>query len=131
MVMASISNPTLQITHDHTKKTARVIVSATVQFSPYEMNEIREGLKFKLKCRLWGSDSGLTGANDPLFAFPSKYFPDTTPSAVEKVSFDVTLGDGALDEDLGTDEIFARLTLVNLYTLTNVTRKTNTIVHNF
>jgi hypothetical protein len=57
--MASISNATLTISHDHTKKTARPIVKAKINFSQYEMNQMKDGLKFKLKCQLWGADSGL------------------------------------------------------------------------
>lgn len=131
MNMATISNANLQVSHDHTKKTARVIVTAMVNFSAYELSEIRQGLRFKLRCRLWGSDSGLTGADDALYAFPSKYFPDSTPSASEKAVFDVTLGEGVLDEDIGTDEVYGRLTLINLYTLTRVSKRTNEVAHNF
>jgi hypothetical protein len=129
--MVTISSQNLQITHDHTKHTARVIVTCNVNFTTYEMNQIKQGLKFKAKCRLWGADSWFTGADDALYAFPSKYLPDATPAATEKIVFDVTLGENALDEDIGTDEIYAKLTVVNLYTMTSTTKKTNQVSHSF
>jgi hypothetical protein len=130
--MASISNATLTISHDHTKKTARPIVKAKINFSQYEMNQMKDGLKFKLKCQLWGADSGLTGADDFLFTYsPVKFYPDASPAVTEDAVFDVTLGEGVLDEDWGTDEIYGRLLLTNLYTLVQVKKNTNQVSHNF
>ena len=129
--MASISNPRLDIKHDHAKKTARVLITANLNFTEYEMAQIRQGLRFKLQTKLWGADSGFNGSDDVLYTLTPKYYPDSTPNATEKVSFDVTLGEGVLDEDWGTDEVYARLTLVNLYTQVAVTRKTNQVSHDF
>jgi hypothetical protein len=87
---------------------------------------------FKLKCQLWGSDSGLTGADDYLYTYSTvKYFPDTTPSLTESATFDVTLGEGVLDEDWGTDEVYGKLKLGNLFTLVTLTKNTNTVSHSF
>lgn len=129
--MATISNPNLDIKHDHTKRTARVLITANLNFTEYELSQMRQGLRFKLQAKLWGADSGFNGGDDSLYTLSPKYYPDSTPSATEKVSFDVTLGEGVLDEDLGTDEVYARLTLVNLYTQVAVVRKTNEISHNY
>lgn len=134
--MATISAQKLSITHDHTKKTARCIVTGKVNFDQLELFLMQQGLKFKLKCELWGDDSGLTGSDDKLFTYsPVKYFPDASPAASESVSFDVTLGEGVLDEDgfLGgyVDEIYGKLILTNLYTTVTVSKTTNIVSHSF
>ena len=130
--MASITNANLQITHNHAAKTGRVLVTCKVHFTQYEINQMKEGLKFKLICQLWGEDSGLTGADDFLYTIPAaKYFPDSTPSATENVAFEATVGEGLLNEDIGTDEVYAKLKLTNLYTLIGVNKNTNVVSHNF
>lgn len=134
--MATITDQKLAITHDHTKKTARCFVTAKLNFDPLERFLMQQGLRFKLKCELWGDDSGLTGSDDKLFTYtPAKYFPDRTPTPTEDVTFDVTLGEGVLDEDgfLGgyVDEVYGKLTLNNLYTLVTVTKNTNVVAHRF
>ena len=133
--MATITNATLSLQHDHEKKTVRATVRGTVNFTIPEncqMKACPEGKFFKLKCQLWGSESGLTGADDFLFTYPNVfYFPDPTPTTTESRSFDVVLGEGVLDEDWGEDEVYALLKLVNLYTLVSVQKKTNTVSHSF
>lgn len=87
---------------------------------------------FKLKCQLWGSDSGLTGADDFLYTYSNVYFfPDATPAPVESRRFEVVLGEGVLDEDWGEDEVYGLLKLINLSTLVEVKKKTNTVAHSF
>ena len=133
--MATITNATLNLTHDHTKKTVRAVVKCTVNFTTLElcqMKACREARFFKLKCQLWGADSGLTGADDFLFTYSNAFFfPDPTPAASENRSFDVLLGEGVLDEDWGQDEVYGLLKLVNLGTLVEVKKKTNTVSHSF
>lgn len=130
--MATITDAKISISHDHTKKTARPIVTCKVNFTPYEMSQMKLGLQFKLVCKLWGADSGLTGSDDFLFTYGTpKYFPDVTPNATENVNFDTVLGEGVLDEDWGVDEVYGKLYLRNLYTLVQVTQKTNTVSHSF
>jgi hypothetical protein len=133
--MASITNAQLTIHHDHRKKTAHAVVRCTVNFTGTELCLMRscpEQRMFKLKCQLWGADSGLTGADDQLYTYGNVYyFPDSTPSGGESRSFDVTVGEGLLDEDWGTDEVYGRLTLQNLFTMVQVTKKTNQVSHNF
>lgn len=130
--MASITNAKLAITHNHAAKSAKVMVTCKINFSAYEQSEMKDGLRFKLKCQLWGEDSGLTGADDFLYTIPAaKYFPDATPAASENVAFEVTVGEGLLDEDIGTDEIYAKLKLTNLYTLVTVSKKSNQVTHSF
>jgi hypothetical protein len=132
--MATITNATLALTHDHNKKTVRAVVRCKVNFTELELCQMKtcSGRFFKLKCQLWGSDSGLTGADDFLFTYSDVFFfPDPSPAASESRTFDVLLGEGVLDEDWGQDEVYGRLRLVNLSTLVQVTKKTNTVSHSF
>ncbi len=130
--MATITNATLAIVHNHAAKSAKVTVQCKCNFTTFEINQMKEGLQFRLRCQLWGEDSGLTGADDFLYTIPtSKLFPDATPTASESVAFETTVGEGLLDEDFGTDEIYAKLRLTNLYTLITVTKKTNVVTHSY
>ena len=134
-IMGTITDAKLSITHDHEKRTARPIVTCKVNFTRLEfclMKACPDVKWFKLKCQLWGADSGLTGADDYLYTYPSvKYFPDPTPSLTESVKFDVTLGEGVLDEDWGIDEVYGKLKFINLNTMVQITKKTNTVSHRF
>ena len=132
--MATITNAVLSLTHDHTKKIVHAVVKCNVNFTAIELCQMKTcgGRWFKLKCELWGSDSGLTGSDDKLYTYSNVfYFPDPTPTAVETRTFDVLLGEGVLDEDYGEDEIYGKLILVNLPTLVSISKKTNTVHHSF
>ena len=133
--MATITNRKLTLTHDHTKKTVLATVTCDVNFTALELCQMKTcaGTRlFKLKCQLWGADSGLTGADDFLFTYSNVFFfPDPTPTATESRKFEVLLGEGVLDEDWGQDEVYGLLSLVNLSTLVAIKKKTNTVSHNF
>ena len=133
--MATITDAQLRITHDHEKRTARPVVTCKVNFTGMEyclMKGCPEQNMFKLRCQLWGADSGLTGADDYLYTYGTVYFfPDPTPAGTESRTFDVTVGEGVLDEDWGTDEVYGKLILYNLFTLTSIKKKTNTVSHRF
>lgn len=133
--MATITNAKLTLTHDHTKKTVRAVVKCDVKFTTLEQCQMKScpGTRlFKLKCQLWGADSGLTGADDFLFTYSTVFFfPDPTPTATESRTFDVLLGEGVLDEDWGQDEVYGLLKLVNLSSLVEVKKKTNEVSHSF
>lgn len=133
--MATITNRKLNLKHDHTKKTVLATVTCDVNFSALEICQMKTctGTRlFKLKCQLWGADSGLTGADDFLFTYSNVFFfPDPTPTATESRKFEVLLGEGVLDEDWGQDEVYGLLNLVNLSTLVSVKKKTNTVSHHF
>jgi hypothetical protein len=133
--MATITNANVSLAHDKTKKTVESVVRCTVNFTAVElcqMKNCKDGRWFKLKCQLWGADSGLTGADDFLYTYDTVYyFPDATPAASESRSFEVVLGEGVLDEDWGEDEVYGKLILTNLSTLVQVTKKTNTVHHSF
>jgi hypothetical protein len=133
--MATISNATLNLTHDHRKKTVHAVVRGNVNFTALELCQMKtcsDAKLFKLKCQLWGSDSGLTGADDFLYTYGTVfYFPDASPTSPESRTFDVLLGEGVLDEDWGEDEVYGRLILTNLFTLVQVKKNTNTVHHSF
>jgi hypothetical protein len=133
--MATITNAKLALRHDHTKKTVLAVVTCDVNFTALELCQMKACDKarfFKLKCQLWGEDSGLTGADDFLFTYSNVFFfPDPTPTAKESRKFEVLLGEGVLDEDWGQDEVYGLLKLVNLSTLVEVKKKTNTVSHSF
>ena len=138
--MATISNRALKITHDHRKNTANPVVTCTVRFSTLELCQMKncpEARLFKLKCQLWGADISVgewwRGSDDYLYTYNDvNYFPDPTPSASEPRTFDVTVGEGLLDEDwLGTDEIYGLLLLYNLLTGTVIKKRTNVVSHSF
>jgi len=133
--MATITNASLSLAHDQTKKTVNSVVRCTVNFTALElcqMKTCKDARLFKLKCQLWGEDSGLTGADDFLFTYQTVFFfPDASPTGSETRSFEVLLGEGVLDEDWGQDEVYGRLILTNLFTTTKVTKKTNVVHHSF
>jgi hypothetical protein len=134
--MATITAQRLAIAHNVVNRTARCTVTGTINFTQLERFLMAQGLRFKLKAELWGDDSGLTGSDDKLFTYtPAKYFPDANPAPNENVTFDVTLGEGVLDEDgfLGgyVDEVYGKLVLTNLYTSVTVSKSTNVVSHSF
>jgi len=132
--MASIENAVLSISHDKNKKTADVLVKCDVKFTNLELCQMKscQGRWFKLKCQLWGEDSGLTGNDDHLFTSSEViFFPDINPTAIETKTFRITVGEGVLDEDWGVDEVFALLILTNLNSMVQVKKKTNVVSHSF
>ena len=86
--MATITTARLSISRDRSRKTATPMVTCGVSFTPFEINQMKQGLRFRLKCQLWGADSGLTGGDDLLFTYPNlKFFPDASPTGTEEVTF--------------------------------------------
>lgn len=105
--MPKLSNPTLKIELSNTSQ-ANITASVKVAFDSFEENLIKNGLKFKLRSRLWGDDQGsvTNGDDDPLFWLPSK-----TITADGTYTFTATVNRSSLDEDWeGNDEIYARFT---------------------
>lgn len=134
--MATISHANLQIKHDHDKKLATPVVTGKVTFTPIEqalMKTLPGQRVFKLTCELWGADGWFPGDDDnKRYRYTTVYyFADSTPTPVEERKFSVTVGEGVLDEDLGTDEIYGKLILDNLLFPARVEKKTNEVSHNF
>src|SRR5215204_1665085 len=132
--MASITNRKLTLAHDHAKKTVRAVVTCDVNFTPLELCQMKtcKERAFKLKCQLWGQDSGLNFGDDFLFTYSDIFFfPVGNPPATENRTFSVLLGEGVLDEDWGQDEVYGLLKLTNLTTSAEIKKKTNTVSHSF
>ena len=105
--MATLSNPTLTIKLISGTNNVDVTATAVVKLTAFETNLIKNlGLKFKIKCMLWGQDSGFNGGDDDLFSFPTQ-----TVTAAGTFTFKGTVSRDLLDEDLGNDEIYAKFTL--------------------
>jgi hypothetical protein len=128
--MATLTTTNLSIASDAERKTSHCVVTCKVGFTSFELNDMKNGLRFKLDCTLWGDDSGLNGADDSLYTYGSQFF-DASSTASETATFDVTVGTDLLNEDSGTDEVFAQLTLKNLYTSKKVPKKSNVITRRF
>lgn len=134
--MASITLAKLAVTVTSSKVTPKV--SYKLSFSQGERNLMQQfpGL-FKLRCEIWGSDSGLNGGDDKVFVFPDlKVYPDGSISALEEGSFSATLNKGAqLDEDSSfvddTDEVYAKLVLTNTFAGTSIKKNSNTVTGKF
>jgi hypothetical protein len=139
--MALITTAGLNISHDHTKKTATPVVRTSVQFTNLELQVMAAfpGRWFKLKCELWAKDTlrddparPTDQTDDLLYTFNEVYFfPDGNQASVESRTFQHVVGEGLLNEDQGADEIYAIVRLTNLITNVTVIRKTNIIVHSF
>lgn len=139
--MATITSAVLSISHDHIKKTATPVVKTTVKFNNIELQKMAAfpGHWFKLKCELWSKDTLFNdparlwdSTDDKLFTFNQVYFfPDGNQTAVESRTFQHVVGEGLLDEDLGTDEIYAIVRLTNIITGVTIIKKSNVVSHAF
>lgn len=139
--MATITSAVLTIPHDHTKKTATPTVQTTIQFSNIELQKMVAipGRWFKLKCEIWSKDTLFNNparpwdqTDDKLYTFNEVfYFSDGTPAPTESRTFKALIGIGLLNEDLGVDEIYAKVRLTNLITGITVSRVSNLVRHNF
>jgi hypothetical protein len=127
--MASIELPKLTIKVIPNTETAECVVTCNVRFSRYEMSQIQLGLRFKLSCKLWERD--IVTPDDYLYGFGDQIFPDTTPTTLESVTFRQILGLSLLNQEWGTDEIYGRLELKNLYTRDSVPANTNVVKRRF
>ncbi len=131
--MATITEAKLQINVDATTHKAKCVVTAKANFTPYEMNEIKEGLTFKLTCWLMADEPVVPTVviPIPLHLYPQKSLPDSTPTAVEKITLEATLLQSQLNSGAGADEIYGQLTLTNEYTEVTRTKKTNVVSYSF
>jgi hypothetical protein len=123
--MVSIINKTLSIKRAGGER-FKVLVECDINFSELDICQMNtcggggsEGPQlFKLRCNLWGADSGLTGDDDQLHTFQElKYYPASGSGATEHAIFEEDIPADTLNEDVGGDEIYAEFILYNLYTL--------------
>lgn len=133
--MPSISNARLAIQENLPGGNVRADVTCQLIFSQFERFLMANGLRFRLDCKLWGADSGPFNGDDGLFTYPSKFYPDASPTGIESVTFSATMRSSTLNEDdyIGNreDEVYAELSLKNLHDGTKISKKSNEIVHNF
>ena len=66
-----------------------------------------------------------------LFTYSTQFFPDASSTAIETATFDTTLGTSVLNEDSGTDEVYAKAVLTNTYTGQTNSGKSNVISRKF
>ena len=74
--MATITNAVLTLAHDHRKKTVQATAKCRVNFTELELCQMKNcaGARFfKLKCQLWGEDSGLNFGDDFLFTYSQAF----------------------------------------------------------
>ena len=119
--------PTLVIPRrDRATGTVKPKVICTVHFNDDELGEMKKGKRYKLTCTLWGADSLVNGDDDMVALFSSKTFPKHNPTGKNdvKVTFEENVALDRLDEDDGTDDIIARVRLLNL----SIQDKSNRVV---
>lgn len=107
--MAQMSNPTLKIQLISGTSNADVTASVRVSLDSTEESLVKlVGLKFKLRCRLWGED-GLLNSDDVIYSFPAK-----TVVADGTYTFHKTISRDTLDEDWeGNDEVYAKFSITS------------------
>ena len=130
--MATIMSANLTITVSSNKVTP--VMRYKVFFSQGDLNLMKQfpGL-YRVRCELWGADSGLTGGDDKIFVYPTiKVYPDGSPSALEEGNFTAVLNKGAeLDEDFGGDEVYGKVILHNTFANTKVAKNSNEVSGSF
>lgn len=106
--MATLSNSTLNIDLIAGSSDTDVTTTTNVSLTPFENFLINSGgLRFLLKCTLFGEDSGFNGSDDELFIFPSQ-----TVVTEGTFTFRSRVSRATLNEDsVGNDEVFARFNL--------------------
>lgn len=111
---------------------ADVEVNNSIRFTPFEINNMRNGLRYRVTCKLMGNDPVF---DDTQYVFPSQTITGNQP-ALKRIKFKRTINKSRLDEDDSifddTDEIFAVVSLINLDILGNpISKNSNEIVHQF
>lgn len=117
-----------------TSSTVTPTVTYKLAFSQGERNLMQSfpGL-FRLRCEIWGSDSGANGGDDREYTFPvTRYFPDGSISPTEEGSFTAVLTKGAeLNEDNSffddKDEVYAKLVLTNTFAGSSLRKNSNQV----
>ena len=130
--MATLSNAFLKTQVNLPARQAVVTVTCDLRFRENEQFNMLHGLRFRLDCKVWGEDLGWwLDPDDFLFSFASKFYPDATPTQLEKIIFETTVPMSKLNEDSGTDEVYAELILTNLENGNKQKKRTNVIRHQF
>ncbi len=83
------------------------------------------GTRFVLHCTLLEKD---IRRSELITYFTSIFLPTGSPVATESIRFGALVPTGRLDKDIGKEEVYAKLTLVNLSTMLSVTEANTNIV---
>lgn len=86
---------------------SELTVKFRVAFNYFERNT---KVRFREYVRLWGADSGVTGADDYLYSVPTSGFFSQSSTITRTRKFDVA--NSILDEDWGKDEVYAKVRVV-------------------
>ena len=108
-----VAKVVLTLKHDKKRRTVLVTATPTLTFTAYEVNQMQNGLRYRLDCKLYGDD---VWYDDHLFTLESQSIGATNPSTSMVTTFTTTVGQSLLNEDWGKDEIYAYVQLYNPYT---------------
>lgn len=104
--MANVYNVTLSRTAKP-GDISEMTVTYKVAFNYFERNT---KVRFLEYIKLWGADSGLTGADDYLYSIPTSAFYSQNSPLTRTRKFEVA--NSILDEDWGKDEVYAMVKVV-------------------
>ena len=107
--MATLNGSTLRIELIGGTNRAKVTTSVNVGLTELERALIGLGLRFRLECRLRGEDGGFNGSDDDLVFIE----PHRTITSPGTQSYTFEIDRKYLDEDNGTDEVYAFFRLVS------------------
>jgi len=116
------TKPKLTVKKTSSDEMWEVVVKGEIKFNKDEINAMKNGRRYKLRCKLRGSDGGLNGGDDYLFTLEPKRYPKDGQDAQDhyQYAFDQPVSADYLDEDSsvlgfgGGDEIYAKVELVDL-----------------
>jgi len=137
MATATVSDAQLTISiPDISKKKGHVKITCKVNFTPYELNEMKEGLVFDFRCGLYGLDLG--GLVEHFISqLGSKHFTGQLTSP-QSISYEKDIAFSLLDEDPpgdwfedSLDELVGKCILTNTYTGREYSVRTNQIKYQF
>ena len=111
--MPRILNRRLEILYDLARQQAECIVTCTVNFSEYELQQQANHVQYKVKCQLFGASSGCNSRNELLHTYQLQVI-QLRPTDSINIIFDQVLPLSQLKKDLRKDEIYGLITLSNL-----------------
>lgn len=111
--MPRILNRRLEILYDLARQQAECIVTCTLNFSKYELQQqVNHALQYKIICQLFDASSGCNSRDELLHTYQLQVIPPTPTDSVNIV-FDQVLPLSQLKKDLRKDEIYGLITVSN------------------
>lgn len=112
--MPRILNRRLEILYDLARQQAECIVTCTVSFEEYELQQqVNHALQYKIKCQLFDASSGCNCGNELLHTYELQVILNPRRASTVNIVFDQVLPLKQLKKDLRKDEIYGLLTLIN------------------